>query len=55
MDTSAEKDTGSQLPVTNSPQEEMVVVVVIAGKYSSLVSYSTSSMKRGGIEAMDTK
>ena len=33
----------------------MAVVVVIVGAYSSLVSYSTSSMKRGGIEAMDTE
>ena len=31
----------------------MATVVAIAGGYSSLVSYSTSLMKRGGIEAMD--
>ena len=30
-------------------------MVVIAGGYSSLVSYSVSSIKRGGIEAMDTE
>ena len=33
----------------------MAVVVMIASGYSSLVSYSTSLMKRGGIEAMDTE
>ena len=55
MDTSAEQDSGSQVPEANPPQEELAMVVAIAGGYSSLVSYSTSSIKRGCIEAMDTE
>ena len=39
----------------NPPQEDLTAVVMIAGGYSSLVSYLTSSIKRGGIEAMDTE
>ena len=46
MDTSAEQDTGSQLPGAVSPQNELATIVAIAGGYSSLVNYSASSMKR---------
>ena len=55
MDTSIEQSTGSQLPGINSSQREVAKVVSIAGGVSSLVSYSASSIKRGGLEPMDTK
>ena len=54
MDTSAEQDTGSQFPRVVSPQQELAAVVAIARGYSSLVSYSVSSMKRGSTHPMDT-
>ena len=47
MDTSIEQGTGSQLPGVVSPQRELAKVVVIAREFSSLVSYSVSSIKRG--------
>ena len=55
MDTSAEQDSGLQLPGENFPQEELAAMVVISRGYSSLVSYSMSLIKRWGIEAMDTE
>ena len=55
MDTSAEQDTGSQLPGVVSPQRELAIVVAIVGGCSSLFNYSTSSIKRGGPMPMDTK
>ena len=54
MDTNAKQDTRSQLPRAVSPQEELAVVVAIVGGYSSLVSYSTSSIERGSTQPMDT-
>ena len=53
MDTSTEQDTCSQLPGAVPPQKELAVVVAIAGGYSSLVSYSVSSMKRGSTQPME--
>ena len=55
MDSSAEQDTGSQLPGIVSPQKELATIVAIVGGYSSLVSYSVSSIKRGSPEPMDTE
>ena len=53
MDTSTEKDIGSQLVGVSSPQRDLATVVAIAGGFSSLVNYSESSMKRGDPEPMD--
>ena len=55
METSAEQDTGSQLLRVVSPKRELATVASIAGGFSSLVSYSSSSMKRGDLGPMDTK
>ena len=55
METSAEQDTDSQLPGVVSLQRELATVAAIAGGFSSLVSYSVSSMKRGDPGPMDTE
>ena len=55
MDTSIEWSTGSPLPGIASPQIDLSKVVAIAGNVSSLVSYSVSSMKIGGLEPIDTE
>ena len=55
MDTSIDQSTGSQLPGIASPQRELDKVVAISGGVSSLVSYLTSSIKRGGPEPMETE
>ena len=48
MDTSIEHGTGSQLPGVASPQRELARVAAIAEEFSSLVSYSASSIIRSG-------
>ena len=55
METGIEQDTGSQLPEVASPQRELAQAFAIAREFSSLVSYSESSIKRGAPEPMDTK
>ena len=55
MDTSIKQGTGSQLPGVVSPQRELATVATIAGGFSSLVNYSTSSMKRGDPRPMNTE
>ena len=55
MDTSIEKYYGSYLPGIASPLRELAKIVTTVVEVSSLVSYSMSSMKRGGPEPMDTE
>ena len=55
METNIEQDTGSQLLRVASPQRELAQAVAIAREFSSLVSYSESSIKRGAPEPMDTE
>ena len=55
MDTSIEQDTGSYFPRIVSPQRELAKIVAIAADVLSLVSYSMSLVKRGGMDPMDTQ
>ena len=55
MDTSIERSTGSHMLGIASPQRELDKIVTIVGDVSSLVIYLASSVKRGGLEPMDTE